>query len=131
MSLAARRLNCSPTTVDAYVKRYPQVAQALYDARRGLVDLAEAKLHAAVLKGEPWAIALVLKTLGRERGFAEPKDERPIIPMGVPVIREVIVELPALPEPAADDGADADGADGAGVYDQDGTVVIEGQVRVS
>ena len=129
LTLTAKRLGCNVKTVDAYAKRYPEVAQAITESRRQLVDVAEAKLHEAVLRGEAWAIAMVLKTLGRERGYAEPKDERPIIPMGVPIIREVIVELPALPEPASDAaGADDDGAD---VYDQDGTVVIEGQVRVS
>ena len=35
------------------------------------MDISEQKLRAAVLNGEPWAIALVLKTLGKKRGYVE------------------------------------------------------------
>jgi len=36
-----------------------------------LLDATEEKLVAAIDNGEPWAIALVLKTLGKERGYVE------------------------------------------------------------
>ena len=69
--LAARRLGCSPQTVLNYCKRYPSV-QAAKEAERGeLVDTAQSKLWESVEKGEPWGITLVLKTLGKDRGYSE------------------------------------------------------------
>jgi hypothetical protein len=69
--LAARRLGCSPQTIANYCKRYPSV-QAAKDAERGeLIDTAELKLWQSVEKGEAWGISLVLKTLGKERGYVE------------------------------------------------------------
>jgi hypothetical protein len=69
--LAAERLGCDPDTITNYCKRYPTV-QAAKDAERGrLVDLAESKLLAALEAGEPWAITLTLKTLGKDRGYTE------------------------------------------------------------
>jgi hypothetical protein len=69
--LAAKSLGCTPETVQSYCKRYPAVQAAKEAARGELIDLAEAKLLQAVHRGEPWAVAMVLKTLGRSRGYQE------------------------------------------------------------
>ena len=69
--LAAKLLRCDPETIHNYCKRYPAVMAAKVDARGELVDVAEIKLWEALHRGEAWAIALVLKTLGRERGYVE------------------------------------------------------------
>ena|SRR5215510_1033187 len=69
--LAAKRLGCSHDTVERYCQRYPSV-QAAKEAQRGeLVDVAELKLWQSVQNGEAWGISLVLKTLGKERGYVE------------------------------------------------------------
>jgi hypothetical protein len=68
---AAAVLRCSPQTVRNYMARYPEV-QAAVDQARGLrVDAAEDQLDRAVGLGEPWAIVLTLKTLGKDRGYSE------------------------------------------------------------
>lgn len=69
--LAAKYLRCDPETIHNYCKRYPDVRAAKEAARGELVDVAEAKLWEAVHRGEPWALALVLKTLGRDRGYVD------------------------------------------------------------
>ena len=74
MYLAAKRLGCDPETIRNYCKRYQTVEQAKQDARGELLDMAELKLWAAVQRGEAWAIAFALKTLGRNRGFVEKLD---------------------------------------------------------
>jgi hypothetical protein len=74
--LAAKLLRCDPETIHNYCKRYPAVQAAKVDARGELVDVAEAKLWQAVHHGEAWAITLVLKTLGRERGYVERREEQ-------------------------------------------------------
>ena len=71
VSLAAKLLRCDPETIHNYCKRYPAVQAAKEAARGELVDLAEAKLWQAVHRGDAWAIAMVLKTLGRSRGYVE------------------------------------------------------------
>jgi predicted transcriptional regulator len=71
ISLAARKLNCHPNTVRNYIDRHPTVAQAYREQREGSLDVAELKLMEAVQKGQPWAIAFLLKTLGKGRGYVE------------------------------------------------------------
>jgi hypothetical protein len=69
--LAARQVGCTPKTIYTRAKSSAAVRQAIEDSRGELIDLSELKLRAAVLNGEPWAVALVLKTLGKDRGYFE------------------------------------------------------------
>jgi transposase-like protein len=69
--LAARRLGCTPQTIYNRANRTQVVKQAIEDSRGEIVDLAEQKLRLAILAGEPWAVALTLKTLGKQRGYVE------------------------------------------------------------
>jgi hypothetical protein len=50
---------------------FPEVAEAVADAREELIDIAELRLRKAVQDGEAWAIALTLKTIGKGRGYVE------------------------------------------------------------
>ena len=69
--LAARKLGCAPNTIYNRMTKSATIKQACEDSRGELIDISEQKLRAAVLGGEPWAIALVLKTLGKKRGYVE------------------------------------------------------------
>lgn len=69
--VAARQLNCSPNTIYNYASRYPTVQEAIDNERGLLVDTAELALWKALQAGEGWAISLVLKTLGKARGYVE------------------------------------------------------------
>jgi len=69
--LAARKLGCEPKTIYNRAKQVQEVQRAIEDSRGELVDIAEQKLRGAVLDREPWAVALVLKTLGKSRGYVE------------------------------------------------------------
>lgn len=71
VSLAAKRVPCSITTINVRRKRVQAVEQVIQECRGELVDLGELALRKAVLSGEPWAVGLVLKTLGKERGYVE------------------------------------------------------------
>lgn len=70
VSVAAKRLGIARQTIHVRIKRSADVAQAVRDARAELVDLAESALRTAVEAGEPWAVSLVLRTLGAKRGYA-------------------------------------------------------------
>lgn len=69
--LAARKLGCASNTIYNRMAKSPAIKEACEAARGELVDISEQKLRAAVLNGESWAIALVLKTLGKKRGYVE------------------------------------------------------------
>jgi hypothetical protein len=69
--LAAKRVGCDPDTIYNRAKRSPEVAKAIKNQRGEVVDTAELKLYQAILNGEPWSIAMVLKTLGKDRGYVE------------------------------------------------------------
>lgn len=71
VTVAARTLHCDPKTVDNYAKRYVMVREAKQQAREGILDMTEARLFQAIDKGEPWAIAMMLRTLGKDRGYVE------------------------------------------------------------
>lgn len=71
VSFAARLLGCNRTTIYNYFERYPQLRDIIHDAGEALVDKAELKLEKAIDNDEPWAIALVLKTKGKSRGYVE------------------------------------------------------------
>lgn len=69
--LAARKLGCAPNTIYNRMAKNATIKQAVEDSRGELVDISEQKLRIAVMNGEPWAVALVLKTLGKKRGYVE------------------------------------------------------------
>ena len=71
VSLAARRLGCTPKTVYVYIHRYPSVRQALQEEREAMTDLAELALYNKIQQGEGWAVCFYLKTQGRDRGYIE------------------------------------------------------------
>jgi hypothetical protein len=69
--LAAKELGCSAMTIYRRAEKEPKVQETIDNYRGQLVDKAELKLETAVLNGEPWAINLTLKTLGKKRGYVE------------------------------------------------------------
>ena len=71
VSLAAKKLGCSPQTIYNRAKSVQSVQQTIDDARDSLVDYAVLALRSAVLSKEPWAVQFTLKTLGKGRGYVE------------------------------------------------------------
>ena len=69
--LAAAKLGCHADTIYARAKECPALAAAMRHERGVVVDTAEQKLFDAITAGEPWAIQLALKTLGKDRGYVE------------------------------------------------------------
>jgi hypothetical protein len=69
--IAARRLGCAANTIYRFAEKYPEVKEAMHHERGMQIDVAELQLQAAVNRGEPWAIALTLKTIGKDRGYTE------------------------------------------------------------
>lgn len=74
--LAAKTIGCSTSTIKMRIRDVPEVAEILKECRGQLVDVAEDRLLAAIKRDEPWAIAMALKTLGKERGYVERSEHR-------------------------------------------------------
>lgn len=69
--LAAKEIGCAPVTIYRHAAKDKKI-QDIIDSYRGqLIDKAELKLEQAVLNGEPWALNLALKTIGKSRGYVE------------------------------------------------------------
>lgn len=68
---AAKALGCTPQTIYSWRDKDADVKAAIEHARDSIVDEAEKSLRKAVEAGEPWAVALALKTIGKGRGYTE------------------------------------------------------------
>ena len=73
ISKAATALGCSPQAIYAARDRHTAVQEAIDNCREAFVDEAEEGLRGAVLDREPWAVALVVQTLGKNRGYIKAK----------------------------------------------------------
>ena len=74
--VAAERLGCAPQTIKAHMAKNPEMAQYVKDCRASMVDKAEVALETCILNREHWAVALALKTLGKDRGYIERTEQQ-------------------------------------------------------
>lgn len=65
----ARRLGCHRATIYAYKKRYPSIAEAIFEEKENLLDTAESALLSQIGSGNLTAIIFYLKTQGYGRGY--------------------------------------------------------------
>lgn len=72
--LTAKSLKVSHVTVLNYIKRWKEVEEVLREERGKLIDYAENRLLKAVKRGDAWAVAFCLKTIGKDRGYTEKGD---------------------------------------------------------
>ena len=68
---AGRALGASRSAVANFLTRHPRLRELTNDLREARVDEAEDQLSRAVARGEGWAVCLILRTIGRHRGYAE------------------------------------------------------------
>lgn len=68
---AAALLGISTQALHERIRRNHELQVVLKKAREQIVDKAEESLWRCLENNEPWAVALVLKTLGKNRGYVE------------------------------------------------------------
>ena len=83
---AAQILQCQRSTIYNYIEKYPELENAIADAREKLLDLAETALMSNIQDKHPSSVFFYLKTMGKERGYVERventgKDGKDIIPV--------------------------------------------------
>ena len=71
VSMVARTLNVSRTTLYRFIDSHPTVKQALSEAREKMIDNVESKLYSKALDGDTTAMIFFLKTQGKARGYVE------------------------------------------------------------
>lgn len=96
LSPAARALGCSRTSLSKWVEDCEELQQVVHDCRETFIDVAEGQVQSAVKAGELWAVTLVLKTLGRDRGYVESKALEHSGPGGGPIQQRVAGQLDHL-----------------------------------
>ena len=74
ISATARQLQVSRTALYKKIGRHESLQDKLYECREVLKDLAEGQLTSLVMAGYFPAIAMVLKSQGRDRGWGESYD---------------------------------------------------------
>jgi hypothetical protein len=84
VAMAARRLNCSPTTIRSYAARYPAVRAALTTIRAELCDLALAKIVQMIRDGNLAATIWYLRTFAADRGYGH-RPPKPAPVKAVPI----------------------------------------------
>lgn len=78
ISRAAKKLGCTPRTIYLRRDKNPEIARIIHEARSEMADDAEEGLKHHLEQKAPWAIALALKTLGKDRGYVERVEHREI-----------------------------------------------------
>ena len=71
LSEAARALECTRQSLQGYVKKFPELADILTDAREHSLDVAEHALMSQIDRGNIAAIIFYLKCQGKARGYVE------------------------------------------------------------
>lgn len=71
IAITAEQLGVAYNTIAARIKESPRLRSIIDYYSERLIDKAELKFEQAIDNGEPWAIALELKTKGRARGYVE------------------------------------------------------------
>jgi hypothetical protein len=69
--LAAQNIGCEADTIYNRAKQCKEIAALIEEERGKVIDKAELKLFDAIQAGEPWAIRMVLATIGKHRGYVE------------------------------------------------------------
>jgi hypothetical protein len=97
--IAAKRIGCEADTIYKRSRSSARVRNAMAKERGEFVDMAELKLFQAVENGEPWAITMALRCLGKDRGYftKEQVDHGEHHPVRLEIIEE-IVDAPDLPD---------------------------------
>ena len=83
---AAQILDCTRKTVYDYMDKYPDLKNAIHDAREQMLDVAETALMSNIKDKHPSSVFFFLKTMGKNRGYVERventgKDGKDIIPV--------------------------------------------------
>lgn len=76
VTASARALKITRQSLWERIQKNEGLQDHLHQTREVRVDKAEDKLDEAIERGEGWAIAMTLKTLGKDRGYVEKTEQQ-------------------------------------------------------
>lgn len=95
VSVAAKNLGISDTALYRRIQRNKSLQNVKWEAREGVVDMAEAKLFKLINGDDFRAIKYTLSTLGKSRGYVERVESQDLTPQKkqVFIIGEQVIEF--------------------------------------
>lgn len=88
--LASNVLGVNHVTLSKLIEADEELSQIWKEEKGKTLDRAEAKLMQAVDKGEQWAITMILRTLGRERGYVERQEVASMSHVKLEIVEEIV-----------------------------------------
>jgi hypothetical protein len=92
LTIAARKLDCSRSTVYNYIERYKSIKAAYEEANESNIDFVETMLMENIKNGNVAAQIFFLKTKAKHRGFVE-RTETDITSGGEKLQQPQIIEI--------------------------------------
>lgn len=71
---ALEKLKVPRTTYEYWMRSDKKFCEEVLSIRENKIDLAESRLVEAANSGQSWAIALIVRTLGKNRGYTEKQE---------------------------------------------------------
>lgn len=89
LTLTAQRLDCAYTTLQDYIARNPEIAQAYKETKESLLDAVELTLYdKAIKERDTTALIFLAKTQGKQRGYTERQETEHSGGLEIKVIRD-------------------------------------------
>lgn len=88
--LCAEHLGVTKAKLAQRIVNDPELDAVAKDERGKMLDKAETKLMEAVEDGQQWAIQLMLRTLGRDRGYVERQEVHSVNQIRLEIVEEIV-----------------------------------------
>ena len=75
MKMAAEMIGCSREAIRLRAEKSKTIQTVIHEERAAIIDVAESALYNRVLDGDMRAIEFTLRTIGKERGYVEKRQE--------------------------------------------------------
>src|SRR3990167_10261444 len=97
ISIIAKRMSVSRTTLYDYIQREPIAQKYLQEAKEDILDMAESKLISSMNLGEIDSIKWYLARIGKNRGFSEKPEivtQTNVQVHNIPATYKIVIENP-------------------------------------
>jgi len=98
LKLAAEMVGCNRETIRVRAAKNKTLQTIIHEERAAIIDVAESALYNRVLDGDMRAIEFTLRTIGKDRGYVEKRQEEITGKDGGPILLgnmtdEEVIEL--------------------------------------
>jgi hypothetical protein len=93
LKLAAEMIGCNRETIRIRAASSKKLQDIIHEERASILDIAESALYNRILDGDMRAIEFTLRTIGKDRGYVEKRQEEITGKDGGP-IESVVIYIP-------------------------------------